>query len=221
MTDSVAPLDAPPLAARSQVPAIQADPAVGAVPPRVKQVFVLLAALALSGLFGARVLRQQESEAERIKAGAEADDLDGSPGPTFRLPARGGGVVDLALLRGRLVLVNFWATWCPPCRQEEPSLQQMARSFDPSSLQVVAVSVDDAWAPIEQFFADHQPAYLVAWDEGATTSLAYGTSKFPESYLLDGQGRQVLKFVGPRNWMDPNVVATLEQLGARRSSGPR
>jgi thiol-disulfide isomerase/thioredoxin len=191
------------------------------VPQGVKRAFVALAAVALCGLIAARTVRQQSLGAERIKAAAEADDLDGSPGPPFRLPARGGGVVDLAQLRGRLVLVNFWATWCPPCRQEEPSLQQMAKSFDPATLQVVAVSVDDAWAPIEQFFADHQPAYLVAWDDGARTSLAYGTSKFPESYLLDAQGRQLLKFVGPRNWMDPNVLATLQQLGARQGSGPR
>ena len=59
-------------------------------------------------------------------------------------------MVDLAALHGKPVLVNFWATWCPPCREEMPSLTRLAQQFDPGSFEVLTVSVDEGWAPVEQ-----------------------------------------------------------------------
>jgi thiol-disulfide isomerase/thioredoxin len=112
--------------------------------------------------------------------------------------------------------VNFWATWCPPCRDEMPSLTRLAQQFDPGSFEVVAVSVDDGWAPVDKFLPPGQTPFRVALDEGAKMSRTFGTSKFPESYLVDRDGKLRLKFVGPRNWMDPNVAALLESYGAKR-----
>jgi len=114
------------------------------------------------------------------------------------------------------VLVNFWATWCPPCREEMPSLARLAQSFDPGTFEVVTVSVDDGWEPIEKFLSTPKTPYRVVLDLGAKVSRTYGTTKFPESYLLDRDGRLRLKFVGPRNWMDPHVATLLEGFGARR-----
>ena len=118
------------------------------------------------------------------------------------------------------MLVNFWASWCAPCRDEEPSLAALAKSFDPATLEVVALSVDDGWEPIEKFFGGRTPAYHVLFDEGGRTSLRYGTSKFPESYLIDGHGHLKLKFVGPRNWLDPSLYTLLQEMGARRQAPP-
>jgi thiol-disulfide isomerase/thioredoxin len=113
------------------------------------------------------------------------------------------------------VLVNFWATWCPPCRKEMPSLTRLAQAYDPRTFEVLAISVDDGWDPIEKFLAGQEVPFRVVWDEGAKTSRTWGTSRYPESYLLDGEGRLRLKFVGPRNWMDPNVATLLQGYGAR------
>ena len=81
---------------------------------------------------------------------------------------------------------------------------------------MVTVSVDDGWEPIEKFLSTPKTPYRVVLDLGAKVSRTYGTTKFPESYLLDRDGRLRLKFVGPRNWMDPHVATLLEGFGARR-----
>ncbi|MBS2023664.1 MAG: TlpA family protein disulfide reductase [Deltaproteobacteria bacterium] len=145
----------------------------------------------------------------------EADDLKPEPALPVALPARGGGKIDLASMKGKLVLVNFWASWCAPCRDEEPSLDALARRYDPGTFEVLAVSVDDDWAAVDGFFGKRAPAYRVALDVDKRTSLAYGTSKFPESYLVDANGVVQLKFVGPRNWTEPAVFTVLESMGAK------
>jgi thiol-disulfide isomerase/thioredoxin len=181
------------------------------VPRWLKEAFVALLAVGIS-----KAMQHFGGAAERARGAVEADEMDGKAAFSFRLPARGGGEVDLSALRGKTVLVNFWATWCPPCREEMPSLSRLAQSFDPQTFEVVAVSVDDGWAPIDNFLATPKTAYRVAWDEGGTVSRTYGTTRFPESYLVDREGKLRLKFVGPRNWTDPNVASLLQQYGARR-----
>jgi thiol-disulfide isomerase/thioredoxin len=185
------------------------------VPRWLKEAFVAFALVAIAAVGISKSLQHFGGRTERARNAVEADAMD-RPAPRFRLPVRGGGDVDLAELQGKLVLVNFWATWCPPCREEMPSLTQLAQQFDPRSFEVLAVSVDEGWAPVDRFFAQPKTAFRVALDEGAKMSRAYGTTKYPESYLVDGDGKVRLKFVGPRNWMDPNVATLLESYGARR-----
>ncbi len=191
------------------------------VPKWLKEAFVAFSALCVLTVVASKANQHWGGALERAKAAVDADDLDGSLAPQFKLPLRGGGEISSDQLKGKLTLVNFWASWCAPCREEEPSLDQLSKAFDPGSLQVVAISVDDAWDPIEKYFAGRKPAYSVLWDEGGKTSLKFGTSKFPESYLVDASGKQRVKFVGPRNWMEPSMFALLAELGARRASGPK
>ena len=185
------------------------------VPRWLKEAFVVFAGLVLAIIAANKAVQHYGGAAERARSLLEADELDGRPAFPFRLPMRGGGTLDLAQYRGKVVLVNFWASWCAPCRDEEPSLQKLARSLDPGSFVVVAVSVDDGWDPVEKFFGGRKPAYQVALDRGAVVSFRYGTHKFPESYVVDGNGDLKLKFVGPRDWMDPSVFALFESMGAK------
>jgi thiol-disulfide isomerase/thioredoxin len=119
--------------------------------------------------------------------------------------------VDLASLRGKVVLVNFWATWCLPCLQEMPSLEKFARTYD---VEVLAVSVDDGWEPVDKFLGKNT-SFRVALDLGAKVSQIYGTTQFPESYLVDRGGKARLKFIGPRNWADPSFAALLKPYGVK------
>jgi thiol-disulfide isomerase/thioredoxin len=147
----------------------------------------------------------------------DADQLRAVPAPPFSLPDRAGMAVDLSAYRGKVVLLNFWATWCPPCRDEEPSLRQLASAMDPAKFQLVAVSVDEAgWAAIDRFFAGNPPPYAVALDQNARISQLYGTTRYPESYLVDSSGTLRLKFTGPRNWTDPAVFTLLSSYGAAK-----
>jgi thiol-disulfide isomerase/thioredoxin len=186
------------------------------VPRWLKEAFVAFASVAVLAVGISKGVQHFGGGAERARSAVNADELDGAAAPDFKLPARGGGELDLSAMRGKLVLVNFWATWCPPCREEMPSLTRLAQQFDPGSLEVVAVSVDDGWEPVNKFLVQPQTPFRVALDEGGKTSRTYGTSKFPESYLIDRDGKLQLKFVGARNWMDPHVGKLLETYGARR-----
>jgi len=151
------------------------------VPRWLKEAFVAFALIALLAVGISKALQHFGSAEERARSATEADAMDGSPAVAFKLPARGGGEVDLSAFRGKPVLVNFWATWCPPCRDEMPSLNRLAQSFDPQSFEVVAISVDDGWEPIEKFLAGQKIPFRVVWDEGAKMSRTWGTSKYPES----------------------------------------
>jgi len=186
------------------------------VPRWLKEAFVAFAIVSVLAVGISKGLQHFGGVTERARGAVEADEMDGKPAFSFKLPARGGGEVDLSSLRGKTVLVNFWATWCPPCREEMPSLSRLAQSFDPQSFEVVTVSVDDGWEPVEKFLAAPRTPYRVALDEGAKVSRTYGTTKYPESYLVDRDGKLRLKFVGPRNWTDPNVATLLQEFGARR-----
>jgi cytochrome c biogenesis protein CcmG, thiol:disulfide interchange protein DsbE len=186
------------------------------VPRWLKEAFVAFAVVSVAAVGISKGVQHFGRAGERARSAVEADQMDGAPATSFKLPARGGGVVDLSAFKGKPVLVNFWATWCPPCREEMPSLSRLAQSFDPQSFEVVTVSVDEGWEPIDKFLASPKTPFRVALDEGAKISRTYGTTKFPESYLVDRDGKLRLKFVGPRNWMDPNVATLLQEYGARR-----
>jgi len=186
------------------------------VPRLLKEAFVAFALVAVVAVGISKGVQHFGGTEERARSAVDADELDGDSAASFKLPARGGGQIELGALKGKLVLINFWATWCPPCRDEMPSLTQLAQSFDTRSLEVVAVSVDDGWGAVDQFLGRPETPFRVALDEGARVSRTYGTSKFPESYLVDRDGKLRLKFVGPRNWMDPNIGALLQSYGARR-----
>ena len=139
--------------------------------------------------------------------------------PVVILPAgEGGAVVDLATKKGKWVLLNFWATWCAPCRDEMPSIEMLNRRLrqDGLNMEIVTVSVDDAWGEVIRFFGAVQPTFTVLWDKEKRSSNAYGTRKFPETYLIDPAGRVAAKFVGPRDWYNQGTAKYFDDVIAGR-----
>lgn len=187
------------------------------VPRWLKEAFVAFAVIAVVAVGASKFVQHFGGKGSRAAGAMDADELPPAAAPAFSLPMRDGKQLDLSAYRGKVVLLNFWATWCPPCRDEEPSLRQLAKAMDPKKFQLVAVSVDEGgWPVIEKFFAGKAPPYTVALDQNARISQTYGTTKFPESYLIDSSGTLRLKFIGPRNWADPAVFALLDAYGAQR-----
>jgi thiol-disulfide isomerase/thioredoxin len=149
------------------------------------------------------------------------------PAPDVPVVRPDGKPLRLAALRGKVLFVNFWATWCPPCIQEMPSMLQLGRALaaaHPGKFQMVAVSGDDSWEAVHAYFKGAfggPPKELVlARDPDASAAQAYYCAArgycpnvmFPETYIVDRRGRVVAMLVGPRDWSDSGFRRWLEFL---------
>jgi thiol-disulfide isomerase/thioredoxin len=136
-----------------------------------------------------------------LKPGAEA--------PDFELADKTGKKWSLRDLRGKPVLLNFWATWCAPCVEEMPSLENLQKRVG-DKLQIVAVSVDEEWALIDKFFPKGT-ALPVLLDTSKDVPKKFGTDKYPETFLIDSQGR-VQTLLHQVKWDGAEAALCLENL---------
>ncbi len=111
--------------------------------------------------------------------------------------------------RGQVVVLNFWATWCPPCVEEMPSLIDMQRQLKNRGVTVLAVSVDVDPNAYAQFIKNHNVDLLTLRDPDQKSNALYGTAAFPETYIIDRQGVVRRKFIGAVNWTAPEIVSYL------------
>ena len=136
----------------------------------------------------------------------------GEPAPAFVLPDLQGRMHGLSDLRGKVVVLNYWATWCPPCIEEMPSLEKLHQALVSKGLSVVAVSVDERFSDIEKFVDRWNLSFTILHDEGMKVSRSYQTFKYPETYIIDRSGRLKSKIVGARDWVSPTVIRDLVEL---------
>ena len=118
--------------------------------------------------------------------------------------------VDLAGYRGKVVLVNFWATWCPPCRKEFPSLARVRKRFKSAEFEVLAVNVGED--PDMVFSFTGTTEFPVLFDRDSKAMGAWPVKGLPTTFLVDRQGRLALKAVGGREFDDSEIVAIIKQL---------
>jgi peroxiredoxin len=179
----------------------------------------VLLTLAGLGFVSERFFESMHEAIERIRANscrALAPDpvpafLLNREAPDFQLPDASGKLVSLSAQRGHPVLVNFWATWCPPCVDEVPSLEELARRLKGTDIRMLAVSVDDDWDKIRRFFAKGTPIGVLL-DTSKEVPKKFGTEKFPETFLIDAAGRVRYYFVNKRDWSGPEALACLDSL---------
>ncbi len=136
----------------------------------------------------------------------------GDEAPEFDLPSEAGPAVDLQSFRGRFVVLNFWATWCPPCVEEMPSLNRFHEQFSSRGVAVIGVSVDRDAGAYRQFLDKAGVKFLNLRDPDRKVSRRYGTYKYPETYFIDRQGKVVQKIIGKADWTDPRMTEYVEQL---------
>lgn len=139
--------------------------------------------------------------------------LIGQPAPPFALPRVGGGApVALESLRGRPVVVNFWATWCMPCLQEHPALQDAARRYG-NEVAFLGVVYEDQESNVVGLLSRFPSVFPALMDPGTRTALAYGVQGVPETYFINREGLIVAKYAAP---LEPATIdALLAQAGAR------
>jgi cytochrome c biogenesis protein CcmG, thiol:disulfide interchange protein DsbE len=162
---------------------------------------VLAGALAILVRFAMPSYRQGEASIAGKTAPQFTFEQDGKP-------------VRLSDLRGKVVVVNFWATWCPPCVEETPALNRLHQRIASRGGIVLGVSEDEDEAAYRSFLRQQQVVYLTYRDPSPKREIAleYGTSMYPETYIVDRNGRIARKIVGPQQWDSPDMIAYLDDL---------
>ena len=137
----------------------------------------------------------------------------GQPAPEFTLTDLAGGTQRLSDYRGKGVLLNFWATWCVPCRTEMPSMERAYRALREKGVTILAVSLDaGSQAPVEAFVKEFGFTFPILLDSSGASSRAYRVFGLPTSFLIDWNGRLVGREVGARDWNTGEPRKKLEAL---------
>jgi cytochrome c biogenesis protein CcmG/thiol:disulfide interchange protein DsbE len=110
-------------------------------------------------------------------------------------------------LKGKVVILNFWATWCPPCIEETPSLNRLQKYVESRNALVLGVSIDEDPAAYEKFLKDYGIAFPTFREPTRRLALDYGTPVFPDTYVIDRHGKILRKFFGPQQWDSPDMLA--------------
>jgi len=129
----------------------------------------------------------------------------GEDAPDFSIPAFPSGTMNLNSYHGQVVVLNLWATWCPPCVEETPSLVQFAERMKPHGVTVLGISVDEDASALQDFINKNQILYPIGRDPDRSLSARYGTYQFPETYILDRRGHVAEKLIGAIDWSDPRI----------------
>jgi len=165
-----------------------------------KEAVLLAIFIALIGLIAVFFLaRDKGRETKIIGAGDRA--------PEFSLPALDGKFVSLSGYRGKVVMVHFWATWCPPCVDEMPTLEALYRALKGKNFEIFAISADEGGAgAVTAFMRKNKLSLPMLLDPDKTIAALYGTFKFPETYIVDRQGVVRYKEIGSRDWTAPESM---------------
>jgi cytochrome c biogenesis protein CcmG/thiol:disulfide interchange protein DsbE len=110
-------------------------------------------------------------------------------------------------LKGKVVILNFWATWCPPCIEETPALNRLQKYVESRNALVLGVSIDEDPAAYEKFLKDYGIAFPTFREPTRRLALDYGTPVFPDTYVIDRHGKILRKFFGPQQWDSPDMLA--------------
>jgi thiol-disulfide isomerase/thioredoxin len=143
---------------------------------------------------------------------AELKDLTPRTAAPLALPALAGGATDLKQLRGKVVLVNFWATWCPPCRKEMPSMNRLNQLMHGQPFAILGVNAGDSAEAIHAFLLQTPVNFPILLDEEGVSLKPWQAFVFPTSYVVDKQGRVRLGLFGSIEWDAPETVARIEAL---------
>ena len=138
---------------------------------------------------------------------------ENKPAPEITVNSLTNVPLKLSALKGKVVLLNFWATWCPPCREEMPSMMKLNSAMAGKPFQMVAVSIDEGGVPeIESFFKTSGYSLPTYTDPGGAAQQTYGITGVPESFVIDKNGILVKKVIGPMAWDSAEVVSFIEGL---------
>ncbi|HKK02152.1 MAG TPA: TlpA disulfide reductase family protein [Desulfuromonadales bacterium] len=135
----------------------------------------------------------------------------GQMAPDFTLKSWAGKQVTLSQLRGKIVIVNLWASWCPPCQEEWPTLERLNEVFGGKNFVILAVNEDDDPGALKAFLGKHLHTFTIMHDSHKVQHL-YGVAKFPESYIIGRDGKIVEHVIGAIDWSSVGVLRYFKHL---------
>jgi len=134
------------------------------------------------------------------------------PAPGFELPDLDGEKHHLSDYRGKVVIVNCWATWCPPCRAEMPSMQRAWQQLQKEGIQMLGIDVGEDEETIFQFLSDYPVEFPLLMDSDSSIIEKWGVQGLPTTYVIDPQGRIIYRAIGGREWDDPGLLKMVHAL---------
>ncbi|MFO7982245.1 MAG: TlpA disulfide reductase family protein [Desulfuromonadales bacterium] len=170
----------------------------------MKKLVVLIAGLFLVMAFAVFGMGKKNGGS----AGAEV----GSMAPDFTLTDMHGENVSLSDYRGKVVFLNFWATWCPPCREEMPSMERLHESMGGKDFVILAVNVEKDKKAVENFLRGTPYSFKILLDPEGQAQSAYRVYRYPESYLIDKDGRIIEHYLGARDWSSVDFMNRIKDM---------
>jgi peroxiredoxin len=196
---------------------------------RSKRMRMLLRAFA-AVVFAACILKTSAAFSQTVKTAPSQDDLfrktgitksGGGRAPDFTLKDVNGGSVSLGRFRGKVVFLNFWATWCGPCRSEMASMQRLYNQLESGGLVMLAVNQKENRNPVAKFMKDFGLSFPALLDRDGRVAALYGSWGLPTTYVIDASGRKVGMRSGAKDWAGPDVVEFFTRLlGNHGGSAP-
>lgn len=174
---------------------------------------ILLLFLLLS-LFFLFFCSSKEKTSETSPKSSQYKPEVGYLAPEFTLEMMGGGkIVNLSAYKDKVVLLNFWASWCVPCRKEMPSMEELSQIFKHRDLEILAVNLDKfGGEKVSSFVSNYGLTFPILLDKGFETALIYRVRHIPTTYIIDKKGIIKERIVGGRNWTEPQFVKKIEDL---------
>jgi thiol-disulfide isomerase/thioredoxin len=184
-----------------------------------KLIFILLCFVLI---FGLEIRNTKGTQAFANEYGQDIKDLFAKEAifvlenkilaPNFSLPLIDGKQQSLADLKGKFVFLNFWATWCPPCRAEMPSMEKLYNRFKNKNLIFLAIDIRESQKVIEAFIKNFNLTFPIALDRTGDIAMKYGVQSIPMTFIIDKDGFIIATAIGSRNWNSSEIIEAFEIL---------
>jgi len=130
----------------------------------------------------------------------------------FTLESLDGDMIKLSSHKGKVVFLNFWATWCPPCKEEMPSMQKLYDHFKDQGLEMIAVDLQEDKTAVRKFFDEYNLTFTAALDKNGRVGSQYGARNIPTMYIIDRDGFVIAGVIGGKDWYTPEMIGFFESL---------
>ncbi len=174
-----------------------------------KRIYYMLMALLITGFLVSTGVRADVWK----KMGIER--MGPSPAPEFVLEDVGGREFSLDAFRGKVVVLNFWTTWCPPCKEEMESLDELNLMLKDRGVTVVAINDFEPREKVVDFAKRHDYSFTILVDEKGVVSERYRVVMLPTTYIIDREGRAVARVIGYRDWTEDGMIEALKEIAER------